>query len=673
MRLVSLHLKNYRQLKDSKVEFGDGVIGIVGLNGAGKSTLVEGIAWALYGNDAARTKKEGIKRSTAHPSAPVEVTLEMEIGGNPYRVTRVLKGMNQIGDASVISSGKIIADSVRATDKEINYLFGMDYKSFKTSFFAQQKELNALTNLEPAKRRDIIIRMLRIDAVDKAIDNLRSEVKAEKLETEILKKSLKDTNILESEKKALKINKSKAEKNLKEVELEIKKLETDLSKFKERFNEERKIYEEWNKLDKKITGIKARLTGFSKREDELIEEAKEVEKFEKELTNLEKVAKEYKKLEAKNKEMEIAKESGEKTKEERLLDLRRRYKELEANQKRLKPGEPCPTCGQEIKDFTKIKEHFEKEKGKLKEEAERIKSIKGPYNERKHKEILKLLAEKKTEAERYPVILARVEKKKSIELSLKKIKSEIEEFNKNKIQIEVEIKRIPYDEKKHEKITEEYDAAQSVRNSKFSQQNEIKLAIARFEADIKTKEEEIEKIEKSKKEIEKRIKKQENRNRMIEILADYRTYLISRIRPQLSEIAGRLFAELTNHKYTGIELDEEYNMHIYDGGIKYGIDRFSGGETDLANLCLRLAISQLITASSGIEGGFIILDEIFGSQDLIRKSSIMEALTRLQKQFRQIILISHVEDIKDKLEDIIEVVESEEGISYVKQSSEQSN
>jgi exonuclease SbcC len=74
----------------------------------------------------------------------------------------------------------------------------------------------------------------------------------------------------------------------------------------------------------------------------------------------------------------------------------------------------------------------------------------------------------------------------------------------------------------------------------------------------------------------------------------------------------------------------------------------------------------LIAEASGIETGFIILDEIFGSQDLQRKGLIIQALNNLSKKFRQIILITHVEDIKDSVENIIEIVENEEGISKVK-------
>jgi exonuclease SbcC len=188
----------------------------------------------------------------------------------------------------------------------------------------------------------------------------------------------------------------------------------------------------------------------------------------------------------------------------------------------------------------------------------------------------------------------------------------------------------------------------------------------RFGTQIKEKQKEMDETEATKKDIDKLTLGQEKQERFINLVADYRQYLISRIRPKLSEISGELLSELTSGKYTGVELDEEYNLYIFDGNAKYPLPRFSGGETDIANLCLRLAISQLIAESSAIETGFIILDEIFGSQDIHRKALILQALNNLSRRFRQIILITHVEDIKDTVENIIEVAENEEGISYIK-------
>ena len=119
-------------------------------------------------------------------------------------------------------------------------------------------------------------------------------------------------------------------------------------------------------------------------------------------------------------------------------------------------------------------------------------------------------------------------------------------------------------------------------------------------------------------------------------MSDFRTFLISRIRPTLSTYASDFFNRLTDGKYPEVELDEKYDLQIYDDGELYSISRFSGGEEDLANLCLRLAISEVITERAGGVFNFIILDEIFGSQDYYRRQNIMKALNSLSSKFRQI-------------------------------------
>ena len=80
---------------------------------------------------------------------------------------------------------------------------------------------------------------------------------------------------------------------------------------------------------------------------------------------------------------------------------------------------------------------------------------------------------------------------------------------------------------------------------------------------------------------------------------------------------------------------------------------------------MRLAISWMIAESSGAEFSFIILDEVFGSQDIQRKENILKALAGLKGRFRQIFLITHIEDIKDSVDNLITVVENEDGTSQV--------
>ena len=679
MRLKSLSLKNYRQYKDSIIEFGDGLTGIVGLNGAGKSTIVEAIAWTLYGNNAARTGKEGIKRTSAAQSSSVECELIMEIGGTEYKIVRVLKGSSQTGDASIIAGGNKIADSIKGVDKEVAHLLGMDWKSFYTSFFAKQKELNALTDLTPTARRDTVIRMLRIDAVDKIIDSVKKKIRENKLELDILKKSLKDPNVLLSEKLAIEKNKKESEKELKIVEKEISSLEAERAKFKDKFNEERAVYNKYIQLDKKRASLEARLTGLAKREVELNDEMSEIKKTEKDFIAIEKAYNEYNELEKKLKKLSIAKESELRAIDSRLEDLRSRYSELQENKKKLKPGMPCPTCKRKIDDIKDIYAHFDVESEKIKEEGKKLKEKKEAIeNDRKlegydlkvdieeYSAISKRLEEVEPSYKKYPIIKAKLDKKADLETVLTRVSQENKDLEKDIRSVIKELKEVPYDEKKHEKITEEYDASEQSLKKQYDMRNEIKLEIERFSTQEKDKQKEIDDTEKAAKDIKEKTLSQEQSEHFISLVTDYRQYLISRIRPKLSEISGNLLAGLTDGKYTGIELDEEYNLHIFDGNMKYPLQRFSGGEADIANLCLRLAISQLIAESSSIETGFIILDEIFGSQDLIRKAAIMGSLNKLSKQFRQIILITHIEDVKDTLENILEVAETEEGISYIK-------
>jgi exonuclease SbcC len=59
------------------------------------------------------------------------------------------------------------------------------------------------------------------------------------------------------------------------------------------------------------------------------------------------------------------------------------------------------------------------------------------------------------------------------------------------------------------------------------------------------------------------------------------------LRPELSELAGAFLEDLTDARYSQLELDDEYNIIVLEDGVPKPV--ISGGEEDLANLVLRLA------------------------------------------------------------------------------------
>jgi DNA repair exonuclease SbcCD ATPase subunit len=145
--------------------------------------------------------------------------------------------------------------------------------------------------------------------------------------------------------------------------------------------------------------------------------------------------------------------------------------------------------------------------------------------------------------------------------------------------------------------------------------------------------------------------------RLGELLNVFRNNLVATVGPRLSAQAADLFAELTDHEYDLLEVDpESYDIQIHDAGRVYGMDRFSGSETDLANLALRVAISEHVRFQSGGTVGLLVLDEVFGPLDADRKERMLLALERLKARFRQVLVVTHDVEVKEQLPNAIEVV-----------------
>ncbi|MGH9151400.1 MAG: ATP-binding protein, partial [Acidimicrobiales bacterium] len=145
--------------------------------------------------------------------------------------------------------------------------------------------------------------------------------------------------------------------------------------------------------------------------------------------------------------------------------------------------------------------------------------------------------------------------------------------------------------------------------------------------------------------------------RVADLLAAFRNGVVSTVGPRLAAQAADLFAELTDNEYDRLELDAEtYEIQIRDRGRAHGMQRFSGSETDLANLAVRVAISEHVRLLSGGTVGLLVLDEVFGPLDEDRKARMLAALERLKGRFRQVLVVTHDESIKAELPHAIEVV-----------------
>jgi exonuclease SbcC len=145
---------------------------------------------------------------------------------------------------------------------------------------------------------------------------------------------------------------------------------------------------------------------------------------------------------------------------------------------------------------------------------------------------------------------------------------------------------------------------------------------------------------------------------------DIRTDLNQELRPELSDRASRYIRDLTDGRYAELELDDQYNAIVLEDAIPKPV--ISGGEEDLANLVLRLSISEMIAERAGQPFSLLILDEVFGSLDETRRHNVVDLLRRLQDRFEQVILITHIESVREGLDRVVTVrYDEESGTSSV--------
>jgi exonuclease SbcC len=148
-----------------------------------------------------------------------------------------------------------------------------------------------------------------------------------------------------------------------------------------------------------------------------------------------------------------------------------------------------------------------------------------------------------------------------------------------------------------------------------------------------------------------------------DLLSMYRDGKAKRAWPRLEQFASALLNVATDGRYADVKLSDDYRLSIVDRGEAHELARYSGGEQDLANLCLRLAIADWVSKERNVDLGFVVLDEVFGSQDEERRQRLLGELRALSNRFRQMLVITHLPEIAELCDEQLEVTISEFGTS----------
>ncbi len=784
MRINSLRLQNFRQHQSAVIEFGDGVTGIIGPNGAGKSTILEAIAWALYGNSAARGTRDSIRFSRSVAGTPVRVELDFELAGHRYRVVRQLTSAQVYLD----NASAPIASSLTGVSELLQRKLGMTRSEFFNTYFTGQKELNVMAAMGPTDRAQFLSRVLGYErlrsaqklarerrliitaeatglkgalpdpetverALEGAEDRLRVAIvkrgDAERLHTvattalaevsprwealqrerDRLQELTAELRVAESEEVGFSRDVERLSRALEEAkasQLELEALRVTLEPYA-------RAMAEFQRLEKlaREEGRRATLAETVRViNDELARLAERAEKVEdapvvEQATTVE--------LETRRRELDVVQLDLEERRtlwvrdrqeaETKRDDLRRAYAELQTQREQLVAlGEEgiCPTCTRPLganyrtvlddvdeklativvdgRYFANRLEQLEKVPDELRMLEERRKELATTQSAlerklakcqaavqerlmiareieaktRRHTSVSAELAEIPAgyDATRHGALKGEVERLAAVDARAARISAMVEREPQTRREYDLAVKQLGYVQEKHQGLRakhevlafdeERFGRAKAEYEGAATHARAVELTLVKAKGEEDASRMAAESARRASSELgamRGKLDDLQRRKRLHDEIdraySDLRTELNFQLRPEVSEIASAFLAQLTDGRYAELELDDQYNVVVLEDGTPKPV--ISGGEEDLANLVLRLAISQMIADRAGQNFSLLILDEVFGSLDEVRRATVMELLRRLQDRFEQVIIITHIENVREGLDRVITV------------------
>ena len=147
--------------------------------------------------------------------------------------------------------------------------------------------------------------------------------------------------------------------------------------------------------------------------------------------------------------------------------------------------------------------------------------------------------------------------------------------------------------------------------------------------------------------------------------------LIEMALPEIEVEANKLLGRMTdNRMHVKFETQREskkgdvietLDINISDELGMRNYEMFSGGEAFRINFAIRIALSKLLARRAGAPLPTLIIDEGFGTQDSTGIEKLKEAINSIQDDFDKIIVITHIEELRDAFPTRIDVIKTAEG------------
>lgn len=594
MILRHLKLRNFRKYRDAEFSFPEGLVGVIGPNGSGKSTIFEAVAWTLFGNRLSRTGGFGLVSTQAGSGAPCWAELGFEMGGRSFRVLRRLTAAGEFTWSQLFEEGTPLATGDAATRVALNRILGLHPAAFVKLVYARQGELGGLARDTLGYRRRFFENLLELDWLDRTRARIESDLDALK---RVAGPERNPAGVLNEEAPA------------RGLEASIQQVE--------------RIRGEWEALGRALEAAEAARARVATRQAEIAGLESKRQTLEpaiaERLRSLGKGGSPGDPCSQRSVLMELAEVRGRE--ETAALEVARISKSLAA----LAGATPaaCPVCGGPLSPHAR--ERLEIRRREL---ARQIKTLQSAEE---------ILARRLAAFER-----ARLESEQRAARA-----RDLERMQAEHAQV---LERLAEARAALASAGSDPGAYERDRQRLRSVEEELRRAVTRkTELEVRLAE------ERKKREEARRLAESLRRVRTLrtleELLGGFRGDVIDGFLPAFEQACSPLLAEATEGRYRRACLDREFVPRLEDGAKTYVLSRFSGGEQDVACVALRLGVLRLFGRAAPLE--VAVLDEVFGSQDRLRRRALLRALGRLCPPFRQIFVITHAEDVQELLPSVL--------------------
>ncbi|MEA3313428.1 MAG: SMC family ATPase [Caldisericota bacterium] len=285
------------------------------------------------------------------------------------------------------------------------------------------------------------------------------------------------------------------------------------------------------------------------------------------------------------------------------------------------------------------------------------------------------------------------EKKKTLQdyrmlfLDLREAKARKEEVEKHLLSFHKEIEKGEKEIKelrgKIKKTAEKVEKLGDVNGNYDSLEKEFKDISFQYHSEHDRMiriEEKCKKVKEEKSELNKKLielAKMDDDERILDVCVDMfgkegiQSLIIRSVVPQIEDISNEILRKMSGGtmqlKFRTVKANrkgEEKNtldIEVYAKGIRRRYVLFSGGEQFRINLATRIGISLFLASLSGMPLEMLIIDEGFGSQDESGRANVLEELNAIKTEFKKILIITHVAEVKESFPYELRVTKDEQG------------